>query len=40
MFATVVSVLEEELSALEKLPAAQLVKERREKFYEMGVWTE
>jgi acetyl-CoA carboxylase carboxyl transferase subunit alpha len=40
MFATVVSVLEEELSALEKLPVAQLVKERREKFYEMGVWTE
>jgi acetyl-CoA carboxylase carboxyl transferase subunit alpha len=40
MFDTVTSVLEEELRALEKIPVDQLVKERREKFYQMGVWTE
>ncbi len=40
MFDTVVSVLDEELRALEKMPVDQLVKERREKFYQMGVWTE
>jgi acetyl-CoA carboxylase carboxyl transferase subunit alpha len=40
MFDTVTSVLDEELRALEKMPVDQLVKERREKFYQMGVWTE
>lgn len=40
MFDTVTSVLDEELRALEKIPVDQLVKERREKFYQMGVWTE
>jgi len=40
MFDTVTSVLDEELRALEKMPVEQLVKERREKFYQMGVWTE
>ena len=40
MFDTVTSVLDEELRALEKMPVDQLVKERREKFYQMGVWIE
>lgn len=40
IFATVQSVLVEELQALEKIPVEELVHQRREKFYGMGVWTE
>ncbi len=39
-FATVRQTLIEELGALKKKKPDTLVKERREKFYKMGVWTE
>ena len=40
MFQTMVETLTEELDALCKLSGETLVKERRAKFYDMGVWTE
>jgi acetyl-CoA carboxylase carboxyl transferase subunit alpha len=40
MFQTMSDVLDEELSALVGRPVDDLVQERREKFYQMGVWTE
>lgn len=40
MFQTMVEILTEELDALCKLSGETLVKERRAKFYDMGVWTE
>ncbi len=40
MFATMASALTDELNHLCALDAETLVRERREKFYAMGVWTE
>ncbi len=40
MFSTISTVLHEELEALTQVPTEQLVRERRDKFYDMGVWTE
>ncbi|MBC8124137.1 MAG: acetyl-CoA carboxylase carboxyltransferase subunit alpha [Candidatus Kapabacteria bacterium] len=40
MFQTMTETLTEELDALCKLSGETLVKERRAKFYDMGVWTE
>ncbi|HLP28226.1 MAG TPA: acetyl-CoA carboxylase carboxyltransferase subunit alpha [Candidatus Didemnitutus sp.] len=40
MFQTVVDTLTEELNALSAKSKQELVNERRQKFYEMGVWTE
>jgi acetyl-CoA carboxylase carboxyl transferase subunit alpha len=40
MFTTVNTVLTDELDRLCRLDAETLVRERREKFYAMGVWTE
>lgn len=40
MFEILRNILSEELEALLKIPASELVKTRREKFYKMGVWKE
>ena len=40
LFATLKDVLSEELDALKEKPLDALIKERREKFYKMGVWEE
>lgn len=40
MFSTMCDVLDEELDVLTRMSTDQLVRERREKFYQMGVWTE
>jgi len=40
MFQTVIDTLTEELDALSSKSKQSLVNERRQKFYEMGVWTE
>lgn len=40
MFATMTSVIAEEIGNLSRIPMLDLVKQRREKFYAMGVWTE
>ncbi len=40
MFDTIRSVLSEEIKKLQQIPAEQLIAQRREKFYAMGVWTE
>jgi len=40
MFDTMKAVLLEELAQLRKVPVDRLVSSRRQKFYEMGVWTE
>ncbi len=40
MFSTMAAVLTEELSQLATVPTKNLVQQRREKFYAMGVWTD
>jgi acetyl-CoA carboxylase alpha subunit len=40
MFSTLRSVITEELEGLGVVEVKQLVEQRREKFYAMGVWTE